>query len=276
VRRIRIDMDPLLIGLLLAVGAASGFLAGLLGIGGGMLIVPCVAAVLEQLGTAPSLAIKMAIATSMATILFTSLSSVRSHHRRGAVRWDLVRRLTPGITVGSLLAGAGVFAVVRGSVLAGTFGVFVAFAATRMLRERAAAATQPLPDRLGLSVVGAVIGFVSGLVGIGGAFISVPFMTRCGVRIHNAVATSSALGFPIALANTAGYLLAGLALPEAAPAALGYLYLPALATIAPASMLTAPLGARTAHALDVRRLRRAFALLLYVLSAYMIYRGVHG
>jgi uncharacterized membrane protein YfcA len=104
----------------------------------------------------------------------------------------------------------------------------------------------------------------------------VPFMTRCGVRIHNAVATSSALGFPIALANTAGYLLAGLALPEAAPAALGYLYLPALATIAPASMLTAPLGARTAHALDVRRLRRAFALLLYVLSAYMIYRGVHG
>ena len=269
-------MDPLLIGLLLAVGAASGFLAGLLGIGGGMLIVPCVAAVLEQRGTAPSLAIKMAIATSMATILFTSLSSVLSHHRRGAVRWDLVRRLAPGITAGSLLAGAGVFAVVRGSVLAGTFGFFVAFAATQMLRERAVAATQPFPGRLGLSLVGAAIGFMSGLVGVGGAFISVPFMTRCGVRIHHAVATSSALGFPIALANTVGYLLAGLALHEAAPAALGYLYLPALATIAPASVLTAPLGARTAHALDVRRLRRAFAVLLYVLSAYMIYRGIHG
>lgn len=269
-------MDALLIATLLAVGAAAGFLAGLLGIGGGLLMVPFVAAVLEHRNVAPSLAIKMAIATSMATILFTSLSSMRSHHRRGAVRWDLVRRLAPGITAGSLLAGAGVFAVVRGSVLAGSFGVFVAFAATQMLRQRAVEAARPLPGRSGLSVVGATIGFVSGLVGIGGAFISVPFMARRGVPIHHAVATSSALGFPIALANSAGYLLAGLALRDAPAGSLGYIYLPALATIAPVSVLLAPLGARTAHALDVGRLRRAFAVMLYGLAAYMIYRGMHG
>ena len=124
-----------------------------------------------------------------------------------------------------------------------------------------------------LLALGAVGGFLSGLVGAGGAFLSVPFMSRCNVPIHNAVATSAALGFPIAVANTAGYVVAGWDLPAALPGAFGYLYLPALLIIAAASVLLAPLGARAAHALPVRQVQRLFALLLYALAAYMLTRA---
>jgi uncharacterized membrane protein YfcA len=138
----------------------------------------------------------------MSTIVFTSMSSVRAHHRRGTVRWDLVRGLAPGIVGGSLLAGAEVFSAVKGSALAVFFALFVGLSATQMLRSRPTVAAGRMPGRWGQGAVGADIGFLSGLVGAGGAFISVPFMTRRNVPIHQAVATSAALGFPIALANT--------------------------------------------------------------------------
>jgi uncharacterized membrane protein YfcA len=133
-----------------------------------------------------------------------------------------------------------------------------------------------MPGRLGQAAAGSGIGFLSGLVGAGGGFVSVPFMTRCNVPIHNAVATSAALGFPIALANTAGYVIGGLGMAPALPGAVGYLYLPALAVVAAASVMLAPVGARAAHALDVRQLKRVFAVLLYLLSAYMLYKGLQG
>ncbi|WP_127997469.1 sulfite exporter TauE/SafE family protein [Piscinibacter defluvii] len=268
-------LPPLpLVAELLALGALAGFLAGLLGVGGGMLMVPFVTWVLSSRGVAPGLAVKMAIATSMATILFTSLSSLRAHHRRGAVQWPLVRRFAPGILAGSLLAGAGAFALLKGAALAIGFALFVGFSATQMLLDKRPAPSRTLPGPLGLAGAGAGIGFLSGLVGAGGAFVSVPFMTWCNVPIHQAVATSAALGFPIALASTAGYVIGGWGLPPALPGAFGYLYLPALLCIASASVLTAPLGARAAHRLDVRQLKRVFALLLYGLASYMLYKGL--
>jgi len=265
--------DGLLAVELLVLGSATGFLAGLLGIGGGMLMVPFLTLLLSQRGVDAGLAVKMAIATSMATILFTSLSSVRAHHGRGAVRWNLVRGMAPGIVAGGLLAGAGVFALVKGQGLALFFALFVGFSATQMLLDKKPKPSRQMPGLAGQSAAGGVIGFVSGLVGAGGGFVSVPFMTWCNVAIHQAVATSAALGFPIAAANTLGYVVGGWSLPPALPGAFGYLYLPALVIIVCASVLTAPLGVRTAHAMNVRLLKRVFALLLYALAAYMLWKA---
>jgi uncharacterized membrane protein YfcA len=270
------NLDLTLVAELLLLGSCTGFLAGLLGIGGGMLMVPFITLILDARGVPASLGVKMAIATSMATILFTSLSSVRAHHRRGAVRWDLVRTLAPGIVIGSLVAGAGVFAALKGTTLALVFGLFVAFSATQMLLDKKPAPTRQMPGPAGRLGAGGVIGFISGLVGAGGGFISVPFMAWCNVAMHNAVATSAALGFPIALASTAGYVIGGWQLDSGLPGSLGYLWLPALGVIACASVLTAPLGARTAHAMNVAQLKRVFALVLYGLSAYMLSKAWLG
>src|SRR5262245_12168171 len=239
-----------------------------------MMMVPFVTFPLSRRGVDAALAVKMAIATSMATIVFTSLSSLRAHHARGAVRWPIVRAMAPGIVAGGLLSGAGAFALLKGAWLALGFAVFVGYSATRMLIKRNAAATRTLPSPLAQGAVGAGIGFLSALVGAGGAFMSVPFMTRCGVPIHNAVATSAAIGLPVALASTAGYIVGGWSLDSPVPGALGYVVLPMLVLIAAASMSTAPLGARVAHATDVSRLSVVFATLLYALAAYMVWRGV--
>ena len=267
-------LDFTLVAELLALGAFTGFLAGLLGIGGGMLMVPFMTLILSARGVEAALAVKMAIATSMATILFTSISSVRAHHQRGAVRWDIVRTLAPGIVLGGLLAGAGVFSLLKGTTLALVFAVFVAFSATQMLLDRKPAPTRQMPGPAGSLGAGGVIGFISGLVGAGGGFISVPFMGWCNVAMHNAVATSAALGFPIALANTVGYVVGGWSMPSPLPGALGYLWLPGLAIIATASVTTAPLGARTAHAMNIKQLKKAFACTLYGLAAYMFYKSL--
>ena len=197
-------LEPMSIALLALLGLLGGFMAGLLGIGGGMILVPFTSAILAAQGVGAELALKMAIATSMATIVFTSISSVRAHHRRGAVRWDLVRRLAPGIVAGAALASLGAFALIKGPALGVVFAVFVFFSGTQMLLNKKPAATRQLPGAAGLAGMGGVIGFLSGLVGAGGGFVSVPFMTWCNVPIHQAVATSAALGFPIAGSPSAG------------------------------------------------------------------------
>jgi uncharacterized membrane protein YfcA len=268
------SLEPLLIVELALLGVFTGFLAGLLGIGGGMIMVPFISAILTHRGVAPGLAVKMAIATSMATIIFTSISSVRAHHKRGAVRWDIVRRLAPGIVIGAAAASLGVFAVLKGWALALLFALFVGFSATQMLLDKKPQASRTLPGTVGQLGAGGVIGFLSGLVGAGGGFVSVPFMTWCNVAIHNAVATSAALGFPIALANAAGYVISGQGVADLPAGSLGYVYLPALTVIAMVSVLMAPLGVKAAHALPVKSLKRAFALILYLLSAYMLYKGL--
>jgi uncharacterized membrane protein YfcA len=268
---------PFDISLILALallGLVTGFLAGLLGIGGGMIMVPFVTALLSARGVAAPLAIKMAIATSMATIVFTSISSVRAHHKRGAVRWDIVKGLAPGIVLGAALASLGVFALLKGSSLALLFALFVGFSATQMFLDKKPAPSQHLPGFKGQAAAGTLIGFLSGLVGAGGGFISVPFMVWCNVAIHNAVATSAALGFPIALANVVGYVVGGASLPDLPPYSWGYVWLPALVVIASCSVLTAPFGATAAHQLPVKKLKRVFALVLYALACYMLYRGL--
>ncbi|MFN7695203.1 MAG: sulfite exporter TauE/SafE family protein [Burkholderiales bacterium] len=262
-------MTLLLLLQLLALGAASGFLAGLLGIGGGMLMVPFLTALLQAQGASEALAVKMAIATSMACIVATSLSSARAHHARGAVRWPLVRAIAPGIVIGGLVSGAGLFALVKGQGLAALFAVFVGFSAWQMWRGKQPTAARPLPKPAALLGVGGVIGLLSGLVGAGGGFLAVPFMAWCSVPIHTAVATSAALGLPVALSNTLGYVVGGWGLVNPVPGAFGYLYLPALAVLMPITVLLAPLGARAAHALPVAQLKRAFAVLLMLLAAYM-------
>ncbi|MDP1953859.1 MAG: sulfite exporter TauE/SafE family protein [Polaromonas sp.] len=266
--------EPLLILELALLGVGTGFLAGLLGIGGGMLMVPFITIIMAQRGVAPDLAVKMAIATSMATIIFTSISSVRAHHRRGAVRWDIVKRLAPGIVVGSIIGSLGVFALLKGSYLAIFFGLFVSFSATQMFLDKKPKPTRQMPGAAGQFAAGGVIGFLSGLVGAGGGFISVPFMTWCNVAIHSAVATSAALGFPIAVANVLGYVVSGLNVQDLPAGSFGYIWLPALAVIAVCSFFTAPLGAKAAHKLPVGRLKRVFASILYVLAAYMLWKGL--
>ena len=267
-------IDAWLAAELAALGICTGFLAGMLGVGGGMMQVPFLTIILSNKGVPSGLAIKMAIATSMATIVFTSLSSLRAHHLRGAVRWDLARGIAPGIVAGGLLAGAGVFALIKGPELAIVFALFISFSAVQMMRDRKPKATRQMPGRLGQTALGGGIGLLSGLVGAGGAFIASPFMTWCNVPMHQVVATSAALGFPVALASTAGYLISGWGLSNALPGAFGYLYLPALLIVSMASVSMAPLGARAAHAMDVKQLKRRFALVLFALAGYMLYRAV--
>ena len=264
-------METQLIAELALMGAAGGFLAGLLGIGGGMIMVPFMTMILEGKGFSPDHVVKMAVATSLATICFTSLSSVRAHHKHGAVLWPVARTLAPGILIGSLI-GAQIAAALPTRILSIVFALFVAYSATQLFVDRKPKPSRTLPGTGGMLGVGSLVGLLSSVVGAGGAFISVPFMTWCNIKIHQAVATSSALGFPIALAGTLGYIWAGRSLPDMPPGAFGYLYLPGLLVIATMSMLTAPLGARTAHRMDIRPLKRVFALVLYVLAGYFLMR----
>jgi uncharacterized membrane protein YfcA len=266
-------MDPLMILSLLAMGCFGGFAAGLLGIGGGMILVPFISMVLAARGVPEGLVVHMAIATSLATIMFTSLSSVRAHHKHGAVVWRIVALLAPGILVGSTI-GPWIGKQMNASTLAWFFGAFVAFSATQMLVNKKPAAARDLPGTAGMFTAGGVIGILAGLVGAGGGFVSVPFMTWCNVRIHNAVATSAALGFPIAFAGTLANVFYGWGEPGLPPYALGFIYVPALLIIVAASVTMAPLGARTAHRMPVRQLQKVFAVLLYALAAYMFWKAL--
>lgn len=273
-------MSPAFIALLLALGCATGFAAGLLGIGGGMVLVPFLTMVLSRSGFPHEAIVHMAIATSLSTIAFTSLSSVRAHHQRGAVLWPVARTLAPGVLVGALI-GAQIAGALSTFWLALCFALFVGGSATQMWLDRQPAPHRQLPGALGLALTGSGIGAVSSFVGAGGGFVTVPFLVWCNVNMHKAVATSSAMGFPIALAGTAGYVLAGWrepGLPHCALAtfpncAAGYVYIPALLACVLTSVLFAPLGARAAHALEVRPLKRMFALLLYGLALYMVFQA---
>ncbi len=260
---------------LLALGCFTGFTAGLLGVGGGMMTVPFITMLLSAQHFPESMIVHVAIATSLGIILFTSISSVRSHHRHGAVLWTVVKLMAPGIVVGSWL-GPWLGSTIPSSALALCFAVFVGFSATQMLIDRKPKPTRELPKTWGMLGTGIAIGVISGLVGAGGGFITVPFLVWCNVRMQNAVATSAALGFPIALAATLSNVYFGWNQPELPDGMLGYLYLPALVTVAAASVITAPLGAKTAHALPVQSLKRVFAVMLYGLAGYMLMRGLRA
>lgn len=272
-------MTPTLIAALLGTGALTGFLAGLMGIGGGMVMVPIISMFLWAQDFPAEHVVRVAIATSLTTILFTSMSSVRAHHRRGAVLWPTVRLLAPGVLVGSL-AGAQIAGRIDARLLAGLFALFVGATATQMLLKRhdphaSDEHRRPLPGTGGMFATGTLIGVLSALVGAGGGFLMVPFLSSHGVRMQNAVATSAACGFPIAFAGAVGYVIAGWTAGLPGPM-LGYIYLPALVFIAIASVLTAPYGARAAHAMPTATLRKVFALTLYAVAGYMLWKSLQS
>ena len=262
-------MDPLFVLALAVLGCVTGVAAGLLGIGGGMILVPFLTILFTWQGLSLELTVHAAIATSMATILFTSVSSVRAHQKKGAVRWDLVAALTPGIVVGGLVSGGALISLLKTGWLALFFAVFVAYSALQMLLDKKPKPSRQMPGPVGTAASGGAIGFISGLVGAGGGFISVPFMLWCNVPLHQAVGTSAALGFPIALANTIGYVWSGWGQTGLPPQMVGYIFWPALIVLAMFSVVLAPVGARTAHKLPVKTLKRIFAYLLFGLALYM-------
>lgn len=255
----------------LGIGALAGLLAGLLGIGGGLVIVPILAMLLDHFQFAQSAVMHISLGTSLASIIFTSISSLWAHHRHAAVRWDIVRRIAIGVVVGTYL-GTALAARISTNGLKIFLVIFLYAAALQMLTGRKPRPTRNLPAAPGMFAAGNIIGVVSSLVGIGGGTLSVPFMVWCNLSIHHAIGTAAAIGLPIALAGTLGYIVHGWHLPGLPSYCLGYVYLPALAGIVLASVLTAPLGAGLAHRLPVALLKKVFALLLLVAGSRIIWK----
>lgn len=259
--------------LYLCVGAVAGLLGGLLGIGGGLVIVPVLVYSFAAQGFDQSVLTQMAVGTSLATIIFTSFSSVKAHHARGAVRWELVRHIAPGIVVGTLV-GAQIAHVLPGKGLQVLIGIFAILMAIQMLtnwRPGSKGAKAPaLPGTKGLMVGGGLVGTASALFGIGGGSLTVPWLSYHAVRMQEAVATSSACGMVIAIAGTAGFMVTGWQLPALPGASAGYVYLPAFIGISISSILFARLGVTLAHRMKADSLKRVFAILLIAVGLKMV------
>ena len=254
-------------------GALAGGLAGLLGVGGGIVIVPALVVLFLARGVSPDIAMHLSLGTSLASIAFTSIASICAHHKRGAVRMDLARWLAPGLIVGAALAGFGV-RYLDGSLLQTGFGVFAILIGLNLLRaSRSESATERPIGAARLLGGGLAIGVASGLAGIGGGSLSVPFLSYFGTPLLQAIGTAALGGLPIALGGTLGYVIGGWHAPGLPSSAVGFVDLTALCLIVPASMLAAPYGARVAHRLPTQRLRRVFAVFLLIVGVLMIWRG---
>ncbi|TAG06161.1 MAG: sulfite exporter TauE/SafE family protein [Betaproteobacteria bacterium] len=254
----------------LALGAFVGFLAGLLGIGGGMVMVPFLSIIFLAQGFPFETKMQVILATSMATIIFTAISSVRTHHSKGAVKWPVVLAMAPGILLGAFI-GTRVVSTLSTQFLAIFFTCFLFYTATQMLMNFKPKPSRTLPGKVGLFGAGGVVGVLSSLVGAGGGFFSIPFLSWCNMALHTVVGTSAALGFPIAVFTTLGNVVQGWGAANVPQPSLGYVYLPALIGIAVTSVLTAPFGARLAHRLPVATLKRIIAILLYLLALKMLH-----
>ncbi|MGC2520116.1 MAG: sulfite exporter TauE/SafE family protein [Burkholderiales bacterium] len=253
----------------IAIGATVGFFAGMLGIGGGAIMVPLLVMLFEAQGLPRTHILHLAVGTAMATILFTSVSSVRAHAMRGAIRWDIAWRMTPGILVGGLV-GSGIAAFIPTAAFAALFTGVIYIAATNMLLDRKPKPSRRAPGIAGTSLAGFVISATSSFAAIGGAFLSIPFMLWCNVPLLSAIGTAAAIGFPIALSGSVGFIVTGLQQAGLPSHSLGFVFLPALGGIVVASVLMAPVGAAAAHRLPTKWLRRIFAALFYVLATRML------
>lgn len=253
----------------LALGAFIGFFAGLLGIGGGGIMVPVLTTVFIMQGFSLEHVVHIALATSMAAIIITSLSSLKAHHAHQAVIWRIVWRITPSILLGTF-AATFIASQVSTKFLALFFACFMAYISIQMLLNIKPKPSRELPNILWLSVTGIVIGGISALVAIGGGSLSVPFMVWCNIKIHNAIGTSAAIGLPISIAGTMGYLINGWNIENMPEYTVGYIYLPAVVLISLMSYMTAPLGAKLTHSLPVPTLKKIFAVLLMLLCVKML------
>lgn len=253
----------------LLLGIVTGFLAGLFGIGGGAVMVPALTVMFAAQGFAPDYVVHLALGTSMATIIPTSLSSLRAHHRHGAVLWPAVRALAPGILLGTF-AATFLASGLSPRPLAIFFCLFMSYVAAQMILNRKPSPSRQLPGPVGMSAVGGGIGAVSALVAIGGGTLTVPFLSWCNVRLQTAIGTSAAVGLPIALAGASGYLINGWGTPGLPANSLGFIYWPAVIAMAAASLFSAPIGARLAHRLPVAALKKLFAALIILLALQML------
>lgn len=266
-------MENDLISIILAsllLGMASGFLAGLFGIGGGLVIVPVLVFLFAAHGLPDGLVTIMAVATSLATIILTSTSAMLAHHRLGSVLWDKVFALTPGIMVGTVL-GAAVADYLPADVLRIILTVYLLYAGTQM-----ALGTKPKVGTANYSklidfLVAGLIGSLSSLVGIGGGTLTVPYLTHCQYAMRNAVAIASACGLPIAITSTVSYMVLGLKTPHLPEWSIGYIYLPAFFGVGLGSIFTAPIGARLAHKLPAQQLKRYFSVLIFIMAGKLMW-----
>lgn len=254
----------------LILGLGSGFVAGLFGVGGGLTIVPILLMLFQAQGFPEGQLMHLALGTAMATIVITSISSMRAHHQHGGVRWDIFRSMAPGLVAGTLI-GSLFASRIPTDTMAVVFTFIVYWASLQMLLDIKPKPTRELPGTSGLVSVGGLIGGVSSLVAAGGGFLSVPFMMLCNVNIRQAVGTSSALGFPIALAGVIGYILGGWSITDLPGPNLGFVYLPAFLGVVVTTIFMAPVGAKLAHSLPVKQLKRAFGVMLALLASKMLW-----
>ncbi|GAB6388924.1 sulfite exporter TauE/SafE family protein [Stutzerimonas marianensis] len=258
-----------LVGALLLTGAVAGVLAGLLGVGGGIVIVPVLYHLFSLLGVDPEVRMHVAVGTSLAAIVPTSIISARAHYRRGGLKPELLKPLIPGTLIGVLI-GALLSGYLSGEMLAALFALIALLVALNMALDHSVNLRDGLPGTFGTGVLGLFIGSLSTLMGIGGGTLSVPILNACRTPMHVAVGTGAALGVVISLPGALAYLVNGLGSADLPPATLGYVNLLGLALIVPVTMLTAPWGARIAHAVNARLLRRLFALFLALTAARML------
>lgn len=254
----------------LVLGAFAGTVAGLLGVGGGLIIVPVLVFIYTGHGFAPEVIVHIAVGTSLASIVVTSISSTRAHHLHGAVLWPVFTKLAPAIVLGAFI-GAAIADLMNATSLRTFFGIFELVVATQMALNLKPDPHRQLPGRFGTSAAGIGIGAVSAIVGIGGGTLTVPFLVWCNTTMQKAVATSAACGLPIAVAGASGYIVTGWHQTQLPDGAFGYVYWPALLGIVITSMLFAPLGAKLAHRLPAAKLKKIFALLLAVLGVRMLW-----
>jgi uncharacterized membrane protein YfcA len=253
----------------LILGAFAGTVAGLLGVGGGLIIVPVLVFIFTGHQFAAEIIVHMAVGTSLASIVVTSISSTYAHHARGAVQWSVFWKLLPGIIVGTF-TGAAIADLMNAVSLRTFFGIFELSVAVQMALNIKANPHRQLPGRFGTATAGTGIGIISAIVGIGGGTMTVPFLVWCNTAMQRAVATSAAVGLPIAVAGATGYIVTGFNESQLPDNAIGYVYWPALLGIIVTSMLFAPLGARLAHSLPAAKLKKIFALLLAILGVRML------
>lgn len=248
---------------LIVTGSFAGFMAGMLGIGGGILIVPVLVFLFRYQGVDADIIMHMAIGTSLATIVMTSISSIREHQAHDAIIWSIVKIITPSIIIGAFI-GSAIAKGLSSDVLRLLFAPFMLFVAWQMGFGKPPKPQRELPKKQGLIVVGGIVGIVSSVLGIGGGALNVPFMSYCNVAVRKAVATSAAIGLPIAIAGSIGFIISGWNVAQLPEWTLGFINIKALLSIIIASVFTAPLGAKLTHIIPVDILKKAFAVFLFI------------
>lgn len=254
----------------LLMGLFVGFFAGLLGIGGGLILVTLMVYLFTVQGFPADRLLHLALGTSITSIVFTSISSLRAHHQHGAVRWDILRIAVPGLIAGTLF-GTVVADLLKSKYLAIFFVIFVYYSAVQMFANIKPKPTRQLPGKVGMSAAAVIVGIVSSLVGVGGGVMTIPLMSLCNVPMRQAIGTSAALGLPIAVAGTVGYMANGLGKDHLPALSVGYVYVPALVGIVVGTFITVPWGARMAHTMPVTRLQKIFAVILFILATRMLW-----